>query len=65
VPSLAREHELLEDIWTVIRDLLPPKPAHPKGGRPFEDDFLCFVGIVFVLRNGARWRALDQVEGVP
>lgn len=36
--------------------LLPPRPPHPKDGRPFADDRACFEGIVYVLRNGLRSR---------
>jgi transposase len=45
-------------IWGYASRLLPPKPGHPKGGRPFADDRACFEGIVYLLRNGLRWRQM-------
>jgi transposase len=55
MPSKRREQELLDRMWERVRPLLPPKPAHPKGGRPFADDKACFAGIVYQLRNAIRW----------
>jgi putative transposase len=60
MPSRKREAELLEAAWARIAQRLPPKPAHPKGGRPFQDDRACFEGIVYVLRNGIRWNAMPR-----
>lgn len=45
----------MDAMWARIELLLPPKPAHPRGGRPFAPDKLCFEGIVYLLRNGIRW----------
>ena len=58
MPSKRREQELLDRMWDRVAPLLPPKPAHPKGGRPFADDQACFAGIVYQLRNGIRWNAM-------
>lgn len=65
MPDLRTERELNDLLWERVRLLLPPRPEHPKGGRPFVDDRACFEGIVFVLRNGCRWRALDLIDAVP
>jgi len=65
MPSLQIERELNDRLWDRAKRLLPAHRAHPKGGRPFQDDRACFEGIVFVLRSGGRWRDLDRVEGVP
>ena len=56
MPSLARERELTDRLWERVQPLLPPAPAHPKGGRPFADDRSCFEGVVHLLGNGLRWR---------
>src|SRR3954464_13814520 len=43
------------------RRVPPPLPAHPpspKGGRPRADDRECLEGILWLLRTGARWRAI-------
>lgn len=65
MPDVRTERELTDRLWERVRPLLPPKPSHAKGGRPFADDRACFEGIVPVLRNGSRWRALDALHGVP
>lgn len=58
MPDAARERELNDRLWDRVAPLLPPRPPHPRGGRPFADDRSCFEGIVYVLRNGLRWRAM-------
>lgn len=58
MPSAARERELNDRLWERVAPLLPPRPRHPRGGRPFADDRSCFEGVVYVLRNGLRWRAM-------
>ena len=40
------------------RTPLPPKPPHPRGGRPWADDQARFAGIVYQLRNAIRWDAM-------
>lgn len=57
-PSAARGRELTDRLWERVRPLLPPPPAHPRGGRPFADDRACFGGTVYVLRNGPRSRQM-------
>jgi transposase len=54
------EQRLLEAMWLRVQPLLPPRPVHTKGGRPFADDFRCFAGIVYLLRNGGRWNDLPR-----
>jgi transposase len=63
MPSRKRERQLFEAMWSRVSQLLPPHPAHPKGGRPFADDKACFAGIVYQLRNAIRW--LDMPEPFP
>ena len=58
MPDAKTERELNDRLWERVRPLLPPKPPHPKGGRPFADDRACFEGIVYLLRNGLRWRQM-------
>lgn len=60
MPDAKAERELMDRLWERVRPLLPSKPPHPKGGRPFADDRACFAGIVYVLRNGVRWRHLPD-----
>jgi transposase len=56
MPSNARERELNDRRWARVKPLLPPPTPKPYGGRPRADDRACFEGIVFVLRNGLRWK---------
>ena len=58
MPDAKTERELSDRMWARVGPLLPPQPPHPKGGRPFADDRACFDGIVYLLRNGIRWRAM-------
>ena len=53
--------ELLPDnLWNEVRPLLPPHPAHKKGGHPFVDDRACLRGIIFILRSGMAWQLLPK-----
>jgi transposase len=58
MPDAKTERELNDRLWDRVRALLPPPSPHPKGGRPFADDRACFEGIVYLLRNGLRWRQM-------
>jgi transposase len=50
-------------LWDTIAPLLPPQPAHPKGGRPFVPDRAALVGIIFVLKTGIPWESLPREMG--
>jgi transposase len=65
VPDLQTEAVLNDKLWKKVAPLLPAKPSHPLGGRPFRDDRACFEGIVHVLRNGCRWSALARIPLYP
>ena len=60
MPSSVRVHQLVDRLWKRVDPLLPPKPAHPKGGHPFADDKECFAGIVYQLCNGIRWNKMPK-----
>jgi transposase len=49
---------LSDELWKIIEPLLPPHPAHPKGGRPPVDDRKALTGILFVLKTGIPWEDL-------
>ena len=36
----------------MVAPLLPPHPAHPRGGRPFMQHRAALTGILFVLKTG-------------
>jgi transposase len=65
MPDAKAERELMDRLWERVAPLLPPKPPRPKGGRPRQDDRACFEGIVYVLRNGVRWRHLPRCYPAP
>jgi transposase len=53
-----------DELWAVVEPLLPPKPAHPRGGRPFTvPDRAALTGIVFVLKTGIPWEYLPREMG--
>jgi transposase len=53
-----------DELWAIVEPLLPPKPAHPKGGRPFTvSDRAALAGIIFVLKTGIQWEYLPREMG--
>lgn len=52
--------ELNDEQWLQIADLFPESPRSPLGGRPPAESRLCFEGICWVLRTGARWKDLPR-----
>jgi transposase len=54
------EEDLTRRMWERIRLLVPAHPEHTRGGRPFADDFRCFLGIVYQLRNSIRWNDMPK-----
>ena len=47
-PTMA-EQLVPDEVWDAIQPLLPPKPPHPKGGRPWIEDRGVLGGIIYVL----------------
>ena len=52
-----------DDLWALIAPLLPPRPPHRKGGRPWLSDRRALCGIIFVLKTGSGWNALPHALG--
>jgi len=52
--------KLSDSLWARMEALLPPRPSHPLGcHRPRVPDRDAMAGILFVLRTGCQWNALD------
>ncbi len=49
-----------DELWQAVEPLLPKHPPSPKGGRPRCPDR---AGILFLLREGLRWRSLFKELG--
>ena len=58
-----RPWEVSDELWERVRPLIPPRPAHPKGGRPAADERQMFAALVYVLRTGIQWNALPRELG--
>ena len=56
-------HILPDDLWTIIRPLLPPEPPKPIGGRPRVSDRAVLSGILFVLKTDCPWQSLPKELG--
>ena len=49
-----------DELWSLMEPLLPPRPAHPLGcHNPRVPDRAAMNAILFVLRTGCQWNALD------
>lgn len=52
-----------EELWEIIKPLLPPEPPKPKGGRPRVPDRAALAGIIFVLKSGIPFEMLPMEMG--
>lgn len=51
---------LSDELWAIIQPLLPPPKPHPLGcHNPRVDDRKAMEAILFVLRTGCQWNALN------
>ena len=55
-----RRHELTDEQWTLLRDMLPPSSAR---GRPRRDLRQVLNAIFWLVRTGAPWRDLPERYG--
>lgn len=61
------KYAISDELWEKIRPYIPErKNTHPRGGgRKPKDDRLVFEAILFVLRYGCQWNALDAAGMCP
>lgn len=52
-----------DELWAVVKPLLPDELPRPKGGRPRIADRAVLTGILFVLKSGIPWEMLPHELG--
>src|SRR5262249_11056073 len=64
---VADQWSIPDDLWECIAALIPRRQnRHPYGGgRPPVPDRVCLEAILYVLRTGRQWKALDATRFVP
>lgn len=55
--------QVRDELWDLVKPMLPEHEPSAKGGRPRVDDRVCFNAIVFVLFTGIAWRHLPREMG--
>jgi transposase len=60
-------YQVSDELWSKIQPLLPRHVNTHRfgGGRPRADDRKCLNGILFVLRTGCQWNALNATGICP
>lgn len=58
---MKRRHEMSDDQWNRVKDLLPGKAGDP--GRTGEDNRLFVNAVIWISRTGAPWRDLPERFG--
>src|ERR1700730_13081115 len=61
------EWSIPDDLWAAIAELIPQRyNTHPcGGGKPPTTDRVCMEAILFVLRTGCQWKALNATRFCP
>ena len=52
-----------DELWEIIKPLIPARKERLKGGRPPISDRAALTGIIFVLKTGIPWEDLPQEMG--
>ena len=60
---MASKDLVSDDLWQAIQPLLPPELPRHHGGPPRVPHRAALGGILFILRNGLRWRDLPRELG--
>jgi putative transposase len=65
--ALVDDWHISEDLWEMIAALLPKHQNRHRfgGGRPRTPDRVCMEAILFVLRTGCQWKALNATRFCP
>lgn len=58
---MVRRHEISDDGWALVADLMPPAP--PRGGGRWRRHRQVFNGMLWKLGTGAQWRDLPGRYG--
>jgi transposase len=60
-------YQVSDELWAKIQPLLPKRVNTHRfgGGRPPADDRQCLNAILFVLRTGCQWNALNATSICP
>jgi putative transposase len=60
-------YQVTDELWARIEPLLPKRVNRHRfgGGRPRAEDRRCLDAILFVLRTGCQWQALDATGICP
>jgi len=67
-PTTVRDQwSIPDDLWEGLVNLIPPRVnTHPfGGGKPPTPDRVCMEAILYVLRTGCQWKALDATRFCP
>jgi len=67
ITKTASQFLVSDELWSKMEPLLPKHVNTHRfgGGRPRKPDRVCMNGILFVLRTGCQWRALDATGICP
>jgi len=66
-PRVQDQWSIPDDLWDAIALLIPERVnTHPfGGGKPPTPDRVCMEAILYVLRTGCQWKALDATRFCP
>lgn len=61
------EWSIPDDLWVAMQELIPPRVNTHRfgGGKPPTPDRVCMEAILFVLRTGCQWKALNATRFCP
>ena len=62
-PEGMAKKRVADELWELIRPLLPGVPPERNGCRPRIDDLAALTGILFVIRGGSRYGLRSLTSG--